>query len=340
MKVSPKRAKHRPRAGPFGTTRHYVALRGTRVPPTSSGAPPRGTRAPPTCTRVHARSKDLWDRHVVPSRARRCNGCRSPRRGSPWFPRPGRRVRCGRASGLEVPARLATPTWLHGFRWPLSRSNQCRRPLTGLGRTYPDLTEPGGDANLDSEETGAGAGSWLLAYQSVHAGTGLDRRSLAMTRPDLDRVFAAVARADPHCLRHRESEDLPVTDATGVGRALDGLEHLLHRVITDDDLELDLRKEINGVLGAPVQLCVSLLTYPQPVGGDVADDPARSTGATRNRFLPGTAIPHPARRASRRRRSAQSSHFLRSLLGREGVVDPFPQETPWHRPGFWPPMAT
>ena len=27
----------------------------------------RGTRAPPTCTRVHARSKDLWDRHVVPS---------------------------------------------------------------------------------------------------------------------------------------------------------------------------------------------------------------------------------------------------------------------------------
>ena len=58
------------------------------------------------------------------------------------------------------------------------------------------------------------------------------------------------------------------------------------------------------------------------------------------RFLPGTAIPHPARRASRRRRSAQSSHFLRSLLGREGVVDPFPQETPWHRPGFWPPKAT
>ena len=55
--------------------------------------------------------------------------------------------------------------------------------------------------------------------------------------------------------------------------------------------------------------------YPQPVGGDVADDPARSTGATRNRFLPGRAIPHPARRASRRRRSAQSSHFLRSLLG-------------------------
>ena len=125
MKVSPKRAKNRATSRPIW---HYVALRGTRVPPTSSGAPPRGTRAPPTCTRVHARSKDLWDRHVVPSRARRCNGCRSPRRGSPWFPRPGRRVRCGRASGLEVPARLATPTWLHGFRWPLSRSNQCRRP--------------------------------------------------------------------------------------------------------------------------------------------------------------------------------------------------------------------
>ena len=73
MKVSRKRAKIGARAGPIW---HYVAL--------------RGTRAPPTCTRVHARSKDLWDRHVVPSRARRCNGCRSPRRGSPWFPRPGK----------------------------------------------------------------------------------------------------------------------------------------------------------------------------------------------------------------------------------------------------------
>ena len=40
----------------------------------------------------------------------------------------------------------------------------------------------------------------------------------------------------------------------------------------------------------------------------------QDTGATRNRFLPGTAIPHPARCASRRRRSAQPSHFLRSLL--------------------------
>ena len=98
------------------TSRPHLALRGTTC-----------TRRP-LHVRVHARSKDLWDRHVVPSRARRCNGCRSPRRGSPWFPRPGRRVRCGRASGLEVPARLATPTWLHGFRWQLSRSNQCRRP--------------------------------------------------------------------------------------------------------------------------------------------------------------------------------------------------------------------
>ena len=55
--------------------------------------------------------------------------------------------------------------------------------------------------------------------------------------------------------------------------------------------------------------------HPQPVGGDVAHDPARSPAATRNRFVPGTAIPHSARHASRRRRPAQHSHFLRSLLG-------------------------
>ena len=41
------------------------------------------------------------------------------------------------------------------------------------------------------------------------------------------------------------------------------------------------------------------------------DLPARrETGSYR-----GTAIPHPARYASRRRRTAQPSHFLRSLLG-------------------------
>ena len=61
--------------------------------------------------------------------------------------------------------------------------------------------------------------------------------------------------------------------------------------------------------------------YPQPVGGDVADDPARSTGTTPNRFIPGTAIPHPAPYASRRRRPAQPSHFLRSLLGWRSECD-------------------
>ena len=47
--VSRKRAKIGVRAGPIW---HYVALRGTRRP---------------LHVRVHARSKDLWDRHVVPS---------------------------------------------------------------------------------------------------------------------------------------------------------------------------------------------------------------------------------------------------------------------------------
>ena len=47
--VSRKRAKIGARAGPIW---HYAALRGTRRP---------------LHVRVHARSKDLWDRHVVPS---------------------------------------------------------------------------------------------------------------------------------------------------------------------------------------------------------------------------------------------------------------------------------
>ena len=80
--MSPKRAKIGRQPPPFGTTWHYVALRGTRVPPTShplflqrtlvsrkrakigARAGPiwhyvdyvalRGTRAPPTCTRTCA----------------------------------------------------------------------------------------------------------------------------------------------------------------------------------------------------------------------------------------------------------------------------------------------
>ena len=72
----------------------------------------------------------------------------------------------------------------------------------------------------------------------------------------------------------------------------------------------------SGRLGLHLHCCgLQPGPYPQPVGGDIAHDPARSTRATPNRFVPGTAIPLPARHASRQRRPAQPSHFLRSLLG-------------------------
>ena len=51
-KTGQNRRTSRPHLALRGTTRHYVALRGTRRP---------------LHVRVHARSKDLWDRHVVPS---------------------------------------------------------------------------------------------------------------------------------------------------------------------------------------------------------------------------------------------------------------------------------
>ncbi len=71
----------------------------------------------------------------------------------------------------------------------------------------------------------------------------------------------------------------------------------------------------SGRLGLHLHCCgLQPGPYPQPVGGDIAHDPARSTRATPNRFVPGTAIPLPARHASRQRRPAQPSHFLRSLL--------------------------
>ena len=73
----------------------------------------------------------------------------------------------------------------------------------------------------------------------------------------LDRVFAALAGADADHLVDRRDEDLAVADAAGLGGVRDGLDHLVHHVVLDDDLDLHLGDEVDDVGGAAVDLLLA-----------------------------------------------------------------------------------
>src|SRR5262245_38858966 len=73
----------------------------------------------------------------------------------------------------------------------------------------------------------------------------------------LDRVRSALAGADPDRFLDLVDEDLPVPDAAGVGGLDDGLDGLVCELVADDHLDLDLRQEVDDVLGAPVELGMS-----------------------------------------------------------------------------------
>src|SRR5271156_5164236 len=53
-----------------------------------------------------------------------------------------------------------------------------------------------------------------------------------------DGFFPTFARSNPHGLFHRDDEDLPVADAPGLRALLDGVQHVVHQVVRDDDLDL------------------------------------------------------------------------------------------------------
>src|SRR5262245_21724123 len=72
-------------------------------------------------------------------------------------------------------------------------------------------------------------------------------------------VATALASADADDLVDGKHEDLPVTDAAGLGRLLDRLHHLRRLLVADDDLELHLGQEVDDVLCPSVELRVALL---------------------------------------------------------------------------------
>src|SRR5690349_17116275 len=68
-----------------------------------------------------------------------------------------------------------------------------------------------------------------------------------------------LAGADPDDFVDGAHEDLPVADLIGPRHLADGLEDSLDLVVIDDDLEGELRHQIDGVLGSSVELAVPAL---------------------------------------------------------------------------------
>src|SRR4051812_15724053 len=67
-------------------------------------------------------------------------------------------------------------------------------------------------------------------------------------------VVAFFSGADADHLVDGRHEDLAVADLTGARRLADGVEHLVHQRVGDDDLQLDLRDEVYDVGAAAIDL--------------------------------------------------------------------------------------
>src|SRR5258708_3312763 len=81
---------------------------------------------------------------------------------------------------------------------------------------------------------------------------------------------AALASANSDGIVDARHEDLAVADAAGVGRAADRLDRLLDHLILDDELDLHLGQEVDHVLGAAIELGMSLLPS-EPLGFQDSD---------------------------------------------------------------------
>jgi len=75
----------------------------------------------------------------------------------------------------------------------------------------------------------------------------------------LDGLISLLSRPDPHGGFHRKDEDLAVVDLAASGPPEDGLYSRLHSPIGDHVFDLDLRDEVDGMLGPPILLLVALL---------------------------------------------------------------------------------
>jgi hypothetical protein len=73
-------------------------------------------------------------------------------------------------------------------------------------------------------------------------------------------IFSALIIADANYLINVRKKNLPVTDLAGASGCRNSLHDFLNHRIGDDQLELDLGNEIDGVFPSAIELGVSLLS--------------------------------------------------------------------------------
>src|ERR1039457_3113953 len=78
-------------------------------------------------------------------------------------------------------------------------------------------------------------------------------------RAGLHRVLVDLAGADADGVLDRGDEDLAVADLAGLGSLDDGIDAAVGVAILDDNLDFHLGQEIDDVLGAAIQLGMTLL---------------------------------------------------------------------------------
>src|SRR5882724_7494897 len=74
-----------------------------------------------------------------------------------------------------------------------------------------------------------------------------------------DRVGAGLAGADADYFLDIHDEYLAVTDASRARSLLDGVDGGVEAAVLDDDLDLHLGQEVDDILGAAIELGMSLL---------------------------------------------------------------------------------
>src|SRR4051794_13264985 len=99
--------------------------------------------------------------------------------------------------------------------------------------------------------------------QHQSAGGGLRKRGAR--RPGYktwrsDRIQAGFTGSDANGLLDVGHENLAVADATGLGRAADGVDRFLDQVVPDHDLDFHLGQKVDDVFGAAIQFRVPLLS--------------------------------------------------------------------------------
>src|SRR6201997_2740794 len=80
-----------------------------------------------------------------------------------------------------------------------------------------------------------------------------------------DGIEPGFTGSDPNGLFDVGHEDLAVADAPGLGRPSDRVDRPIDQFIGYHDLDLNLGKEVHDVLGAAIELGMTLLP-PEPLG--------------------------------------------------------------------------